>query len=211
MQSPFDSSRKVRQPFTAKRRAACEITLHHDPLKNRNLLGIFCQLWCFVLFCFDFRFWMLRLNFLSLVYKIFPTMPGPNALAQPRSIRIEDGMYVDMHSEAETRVGYISRTQWSHQATNLVRVLRRAVLAIKKCFWRLIIRAKIEIKKVSASLVDEFAPVGDRPWNSSYPQLTWHFPHRPSGSNTQLSASVVEPKLSLPYFFLFFIAISSWE
>ena len=134
-----------------------------------------------------------------------------NALAQPRSIRIEDGMYVDMHSEAETRVGYISRTQWSHQATNLVRVLRRAVLAIKKCFWRLIIRAKIEIKKVSASLVDEFAPVGDRPWNSSYPQLTWHFPHRPSGSNTQLSASVVEPKLSLPYFFLFFIAISSWE
>ena len=51
---------------------------------------------------------MLRLNFLSLVYKIFLTMPGPNAPAQPRSIRIADGMYVDMHSEAETRVGYIS-------------------------------------------------------------------------------------------------------
>ena len=50
---------------------------------------------------------MLRLNFLSLVCKIFLTMPWPDALAWPRFIRIAGGMYVDMDNEAETQVGYI--------------------------------------------------------------------------------------------------------
>ena len=71
---------------------------------------------------------MLRLSFLSLVCKIFLTMPGPNGLALPRFIRTRQKHELAIFST----VGVLN--EMSHEATNLIHVLGRAALAINFVF-----------------------------------------------------------------------------
>ena len=96
--------------------------------------------------------------------------------------------------------------EMSHQATNLIRVLRRAALAINLVFSKqerksrskniceCVLLSRLfcpwrgcvwEVHFISAFLASKscFLPL-NLPWNSSYGQLTWHFPRRPSGSDS---------------------------